>query len=128
MKLEKLFLIALLLPGTLLAADAPQTIPLWPNGAPGFESRKDIPEEAASYWVKNINNPSLTVFLPPKEKTTGAAVVICPGGGFRELVFGAEGVDPAKYFNNLGVAAFVLKYRLFRETNSVFTAENARED
>ena len=128
MKLKKLFLTALLLPGTLCAADAPQTIPLWPNGAPGFESRKDIPEQAASYWVKNINNPSLTVFLPPKEKANGAAVVICPGGGFRELVFGAEGVDPAKYFNNLGVAAFVLKYRLFRETNSPYTAESAHED
>jgi acetyl esterase/lipase len=112
----------------LFAQAAPPVIPLWPTGAPGFESRKDIPEQAASYWVKNINNPSLTVFLPPKEKANGAAVVICPGGGFRELVFGAEGVEPAKYFNNLGVAAFVLKYRLFRETNSVYTAENARED
>ena len=128
MKLNKLFLAALLLPATLLAADEPQTIPLWPNGAPGFESRKDIPEQAASYWVKNINNPSLTVFLPPKEKANGAAVVICPGGGFRELVFGAEGVDPAKYFNNLGVAAFVLKYRLFRETNSPYTSESPHED
>ncbi len=124
----KLFLAALLLPVTLFAAEAPQTIPLWPNGAPGFESRKDIPEQAASYWVKNINNPSLTVFLPPKEMANGAAVVICPGGGFRELVFNGEGVEPAKYFNNLGVAAFVLKYRLFRETNSPYKSENARED
>ena len=128
MEFKKLFLTALLLPGALLAADAPQTIPLWPNGAPGFESRKDIPEVAAGYSVKSINNPSLTVFLPPKEKATGAAAIICPGGGFRELVFGAEGVDPAKYFTNLGVAAFVLKYRLFRETNSVYTAESAHED
>jgi len=128
MKLKKILLTALLLPATLFAADGPQTIPLWPNGAPGFESRKDIPESAASYWVKNINNPSLTVFLPPKEKANGAAVVICPGGGFRELVFGAEGVDPAKYFNNLGVAAFVLKYRLFRETNSPYTKESPHED
>ncbi len=48
MKLKKIFLAALLLPVTLLAADAPQTIPLWPNGAPGFEARKDIPEQAAS--------------------------------------------------------------------------------
>jgi acetyl esterase/lipase len=128
MKLNQLFLAALLLPATLFAADEPQTISLWPNGAPGFESRKDIPEQAASYWVKNINNPSLTVFLPPKEKANGAAVVICPGGGFRELVFGAEGVDPAKYFNNLGVAAFVLKYRLFRETNSPYTSESPHED
>ena len=130
MKLQKSLLIALLLPGTLLAADnAPQTISLWPNGAPGFESRKDIPEVAASsYSIKGINNPSLTVFLPPREKANGAAVVICPGGGFRDLVFGAEGVGPARYFTNLGVAAFVLKYRLFRETNSPYTAENARED
>ncbi|MEI6076882.1 MAG: alpha/beta hydrolase [Verrucomicrobiota bacterium] len=103
-------------------------ISLWPNGAPGFASRKDIPELASSYWVKNINNPSLTIFLPPKEKANGAAVIICPGGGFRELVFGAEGVEPAKYFTNLGVAAFVLKYRLFRETNSVYTMENSQED
>jgi acetyl esterase/lipase len=128
MKLNQLLIAAVFLPVALVAADEPQTISLWPNGAPGFESRKDIPEQAASYWVKNINNPSLTVFLPPKEKANGAAVVICPGGGFRELVFGAEGVDPAKYFNNLGVAAFVLKYRLFRETNSPFTSESPHED
>jgi acetyl esterase/lipase len=128
MKLNSLMIATLLLPATLFAADEPQTISLWPKGAPGFESRKDIPEESASYWFKNINNPSLTVFLPPKEKANGAAVVICPGGGFRELVFGAEGVEPAKHFNQLGIAAFVLKYRLFRETNSVYTIENPHED
>src|SRR5471030_130106 len=124
MKLNQLLIAAVFLPVALVAADEPQTISLWPNGAPGFEARKDIPEQAASFWVKNINNPSLTVFLPPKEKANGAAVVICPGGGFSQLVLGAEGVEPAKYFNNLGVAAFVLKYRLFRETNSAYTAEN----
>ena len=128
MKLSSLLIAAGLLTGTLLAADQPQTISLWPSGAPGFESRKDIPEQTGGYWVKNIHNPSLTVFLPPKEKANGAAVIVCPGGGFRELVFGAEGVDPAKYFNELGVAAFVLKYRLFRETNSVYTIENPHED
>src|SRR5262249_37194316 len=53
----------------------------------------------------------------------GAAVLICPGGGFRELVYKAEGVEPAKYFNDLGVAAFVLKYRLPRETNSVYSLQ-----
>ena len=49
-------------------AESPEVIRLWANGAPGFELRKDLPESAASYWVKDINNPSLTVFLPPKEK------------------------------------------------------------
>jgi acetyl esterase/lipase len=119
--MTKFLLAFLLLPASLLAAGAPQVIPLWPDGAPGFEARKNEPEQAKDYWIRNINNPSLTVFLPPKEKANGAAVLICPGGGFRELVFNAEGVEPARYFNNLGVAAFVLKYRLPRETNSPYS-------
>ena len=112
----------------VLNAEEPTVIPLWPNGAPGFENRRNEPELAKDYWIRNINNPSLTVFLPPKEKETGAAVVIVPGGGHRELVFNAEGVEPARYFNSLGVAAFALKYRLARETNSIYTIQNARED
>lgn len=103
------------------APDAPPVIHLWPNGAPGFEARKDIPEQAASYWVKNVNNPSLTVFLPPREKATGAAVILCPGGGFSELGFIPEGINAAKYFNSIGVAAFALKYRLPREPGSVYS-------
>lgn len=111
---------ACLVAAAALGADEPQTIPLWPNGAPGFESRRNEPEQAKDYWVKNIHNPSLTVFLPPKEKATGAAVVVCPGGGHRLLVYGAEGVEPAKFLNEIGVAAFVLKYRLPREENSPY--------
>jgi acetyl esterase/lipase len=106
-----------------LRADSNAVIPLWPNGAPGFENRKDIPEQAQDYWVRSINNPSVTVFLPPKEKANGAAVVIFPGGGHRELVFNAEGIDPARYFNALGVTAFVVKYRLGREEGSPYRVE-----
>src|SRR6267142_6709004 len=108
----------LFLPSTILAQDNPQIIPLWTNGAPGFESRRNELETAKDWWVKNIHNPSITVYLPPKEKATGAAVLICPGGGHRELVYNAEGVDPAIYLNSIGVAAIVLKYRLAREENS----------
>lgn len=109
--------------------DAPPVIHLWPNGAPGFEARKDIPEQAASYWVKNVNNPSLTVFLPPRDKVTGAAVILCPGGGFSELGFIPEGINAAKYFNSIGVAAFALKYRLPREPGSVYSlAIHPRQD
>jgi len=117
---------ALLLSGFLYAQDS--VIHLWSNGAPGFENKKDEPEQAKDYWVKNINNPSITVYLPPKDKANGAAVVICPGGGYRELVFDAEGKDAAAYFNSIGVTAFVLKYRLFLEENSPYNKDNTVSD
>ena len=121
--------LACVLAATALGADGPREIPLWPNGAPGFESRREEPEQAKDYWVKNIHNPSITAFLPPREKATGAAVVICPGGGHRELVFNAEGVEPARYLNSIGVAAFALKYRLGREQGSPYKPQvHARED
>ncbi len=56
-------------------------IPLWKNGAPGFEGKKNEPEEAKDWWVKNINNPTLTFFRAPQAIATSAAVIICPGGG-----------------------------------------------
>jgi acetyl esterase/lipase len=118
-----------LFPGVLYAADSPQVIHLWTNGAPGFENRKDEPELAKDYWVKNIHNPSITAYLPPADKANGAAIVICPGGGHKELVFKAEGEEPAAFLNNLGVAAFVLKYRLAREPDSPYkVGVEARED
>lgn len=122
-------LLLAILPLTAQAQDAPKVIPLWEKGAPGFEDRRDEPEQAASYWVKNVHNPSLTVFLPPKDKATGAAVIVCPGGGFKELGFNGEGVAPAQFLTNLGIAAFALKYRLPRETNSPYSLpKHARED
>lgn len=110
-------------------ADEPQVVPLWEKGAPGFEDRRNEPEQAKDYWVRNIHNPSITVFPVPKEKANGAAVLIMPGGGFRELVYNAEGVEPAKFLNSLGVTAFVLKYRLPRETNSPYSLDvHPRQD
>ncbi len=129
MKLSlKLIAPVLLLPVMLLAQAQPQVIPLWEKGAPGFESRKDIPELAKDYWVRNINNPSVTVFLPPAGKSNGCAVVVAPGGGFRELVFHAEGEQVAEFLNPLGVTVFVLKYRLPGEQGSPYSIDNVKQD
>jgi acetyl esterase/lipase len=128
-RLPMVALIFLFVGSSLCAQTDSLVIPLWKNGAPGFENKKNVPEEAKDYWVKNINNPSITVFFPPSETANGTAVLICPGGGFRLLVFNAEGVDPAKYFNKLGITAIILKYRLPREENSPYSLEKQpRED
>jgi len=78
---------------------APETIPLWPLGAPGA-----VGKEPADI-------PTLTVYLPKPELATGAAVVICPGGGYQNLAE-HEGKPVAEWLNRLGIAGFVLKYRL----------------
>lgn len=111
----------------ILAADPPE-IPLWEKGPPGFESRKDEKEKkdvqkSGEYKVTNVHNPTITVFLPPKEKATGVGVVIAPGGGFRELWMMHEGINEAKWLNERGIAAFVLKYRLPREKDSPYKLE-----
>jgi len=62
--------------------------------------------------ISKITRPTLTAFLPPKEKANGAAILICPGGGYSIVAAGHEGYDVAKKLNEFGVAAFVLKYRI----------------
>src|SRR6266436_2785036 len=92
--------LALLFP---LMAQAQEQIPLWASGAPGFEDRKDTPEIQESFYFRNVHNPSLTVFVPPTEKATGAAIVICPGGAHRFLTIDAEGRNPAQFFSDRGI-------------------------
>lgn len=119
-------ILALALPTRALCQEE---IKLWPGGAPGFESKRNEPEQGKEGWVNNVHNPSITVYLMPKEKANGTAVLICPGGGHRALGFQSEGQDPAAYLNSIGVTAFVLKYRLAREENSPYALEkHAKED
>jgi len=94
----------------------PTVIPLYDGRIPN--SRESLNEETFKYEpghiliVSKVSRPSLTIFLPPKEKSTGIAVIICPGGGYVNLAMGYEGEDVARRFNESGIAAFVLKYRI----------------
>jgi acetyl esterase/lipase len=81
------------------SAESRQVLLLWPNGAPGA-----VGAEAA-------DKPSLTVYPAPADKATGAAIVVCPGGGYRNLAK-HEGEPVAEWLNTVGVTAFVLQYRL----------------
>jgi acetyl esterase/lipase len=130
MRVIRLLLLAtLLLCPRWLMADSPMVIPLWEAGPPGFEALRHEPERAQDWWVRNIHYPTLTAFLPDPARSTGAAVIICPGGGHRELVFEAEGARAAQWFAERGIAAFALKYRLGRETGSPYRVpEHARQD
>jgi acetyl esterase/lipase len=108
--------------------DAPM-IKIWPGVAPGSEG-KTAPERwveggkpDAFHRVTDIHSPSLTIYLPPKEKAKGTACIIAPGGGHRYLVVDLEGELVAKKLNALGIAAFVLRSRLARAEGSTYKVE-----
>src|SRR5437868_9527644 len=116
---------------TLAADEPPQVIPLWPAGSPTLKgegekeaTRPENPKPGERInSIVNVHNPSIEVHLPPKERATGTAVIVAPGGGHRQLVWGSEGTDIAKWLNELGVAAFILKYRLAFTPNYQYTVE-----
>lgn len=98
-----------------LAADEHPVVRLWPNGAPGSETRRNEPEKINGGSVSNIHDPSIIVYLPAKEKATRCAVIVAPGGGHRTLVIQKEGYEIAEWLAAHGIAAFVLKNRLARD-------------
>jgi endo-1,4-beta-xylanase len=106
------------------AAAQPNEIPLWPGGAPGSEGKtaKELVERGTNgeRRVSSIHNPSITPYLPSKDKASGAVVIVIPGGAHRLLAIDHEGYNVAQWLSDRGIAAFVLKYRLARETNSTY--------
>lgn len=95
-------------------ADDPPVFPLWDNGPPGFESRKDDAEVIDKGTITNVHNPTLTVFLPEPSQAIGVGIIVAPGGGLLKLGFQGS-VEAARFLAERGFAAFVLKYRLPRE-------------
>ncbi len=126
---------AAIVTGLLLAAAAlpaqTNVVTLWPNGAPGAESWT---QKEAGYTmpdglkaVRNVVQPSLTVYLPAPGTGSGTSVVIAPGGAFRMLSWDAEGTQVAEWLQQHGVAGFVLKYRLTDTgTDEEFAQSQAR--
>ena len=96
---------SLMLPA-LARADDPTTMPLWPDGAPGAQGTETGDENNPG------DVPTITVWLAPKDKATGAAMVICPGGGYGFLATDHEGKQVAEWLNSIGVAGIMVKYRL----------------
>jgi acetyl esterase/lipase len=116
-----------------VAAERGEEIKLWPNGAPGSEGITAAEVSKPSVSPKNsklpgnytvTHYPSIYVFLPPKEKATGDAMVVAPGGGHTQLVMEKEGWEIADWLNSQGIAAFVLKYRLAKAPGSKYTLPN----
>ena len=91
-------------------------IPLYPDGVPNSKSSLDAETSEINadgiLIISKVSRPAISIYLPSKRTNTKAAVIICPGGGYSVLAAGHEGADVAKRFNKMGIAAFVLKYRI----------------
>ena len=101
----------------------PEPIRLWPKEAPG--EKGDIGAEADMtkpteglvagkrvMRIGNVSQPTMTIFSPPKDKDTGAAVLVCPGGGYNILAWDLEGTEVCEWLNSIGVTGVLLKYRV----------------
>lgn len=88
----------------------PMTIPLWPSGAPDDNGLSG--KEKPGGCIGNISKPTLTIYLPDRDRATGAAVVITPGGGYGVVCMETEGKQIADILLPRGIAAIVVKYRL----------------
>ena len=96
-------MLAFLLLACITTSAQLKEISLWPTGAPGSEGKtgkEKIRTVGNDQVVSNIHNPSITPYLPAKEKATGAAVIIAPGGGHRELWITHEGYNEAKWLSD----------------------------
>jgi len=121
----------LLLVSTLTLAPAsaaePLVVDLWPGkvpgdvGIPGQETSRIHPSPLVgpTKLITNVTKPTLTIYQPPKEKNTGTAMIICPGGGYWDLYWELEGEEVAAWLNSVGMTGIILKYRVPRRPGDV---------
>ena len=107
------------------ALEPSKIISIWPGDAPG-EVKGEIGEEAPKpnrpgskkiIRLGNVSKPTISLFPAPKEKATGAAVLVCPGGGYGILAYDLEGTEVCEWLNSIGVTGILLKYRVPRRKN-----------
>jgi len=113
---------------TTFAGEPAKVLKVWPDGIAGPKPEGKVPAEEilpavpkgkSVLRLANVSSPELLVFPAPKDKATGTAVVILPGGGFAKLAMDLEGTEVAEHFNTLGVTAFVLKYRTLPDKTDI---------
>jgi acetyl esterase/lipase len=116
-----------LLVGVSGFAAEPLVVELWPGKAPGDvgiqgqETSRihQSPLVGPTKLITNVTRPTLTVYLPPRDKNSGTAMVICPGGGYWDLYWELEGEEVAAWLNSVGITGVILKYRCPRRPGDV---------
>jgi acetyl esterase/lipase len=119
--------------GPATAADKPLVVELWPGAVPDEAGKlgpervvmspkldhKQVEVTEPTRMVTDVSRPTITIYRPTKEKATGTAVLICPGGGYWNLYWELEGVEVAAWLNSLGATGIILKYRVPRRSDDV---------
>jgi acetyl esterase/lipase len=108
-------------------AEGPLVVDLWPDKTPGDvgitgqETSRihQSPLVGPTKLITNVTKPTLTIYLPPKDKNTGTAMLICPGGGYWDLYWELEGEEVAAWLNSMGMTGIILKYRCPRRPGDV---------
>lgn len=115
--MKKILLLSFLFATTMLSAQKPVELPLWPNGAPNNNELTGTEQGRNNGGVSNVTEPTLTVY--PASHPNGMAIIMCPGGGYGGLAMNHEGHDMASWFNTQGITYAVLKYRMPNGHNEV---------
>ena len=110
-------------------AAEPLVVELWPGKVPGDvgitgqETSRihQSPLVGPTRLITNVSKPTLTIYQPPREKNTGTAMIICPGGGYWDLYWELEGEEVAAWLNSVGITGIILKYRCPRRPGEVKT-------
>jgi acetyl esterase/lipase len=132
--LPVLFLLAFF--SNIIRAQSRQELPLWPDGIPNnpvkyteekvrtYDAHESSPTQSNRVFSQ-VSDPTYLLFEPAKDKANGIAMVVCPGGGFRDIWYDGEGIDFALWLAEQGITAMVIKYRTYNRDAENFTLERS---